>query len=155
MEPTNEIFVESSSSHLNGISTPDRQSTIDHYQRVEYNKSPLPTIIQAADELHCPGGIANYSFKIIHPGSRLTKKKINILNPIGHLITQSWSNIKNEYMIDILNCSLITIEVTKDGSYEMYELIIKMKKGEDLRLMFENIDEARDCQLYLYSIINL
>ena len=157
MEPTNDILDETMMRHISGLSTPERQSSSsennEHYKRVEYNGSPIPNIILTDNEQHCPGRIAYYTFKIIHPGNKLTRKKINITNPIGHLITKSWSNIQSEYMINIYNMLLITIEITKEDSYEVPELVFHMKKGEEIRLTFETLDEARDCQLYLYSIM--
>jgi hypothetical protein len=153
MEPTNDILDELDSIHASGISTPGKQNH-EHYSRVEYNGSPIPNILFIDSEQHCPGRIAYYTFKIIHPGVKLTKKKINIINPVGHLITKSWSNIQNEYMIDLCNCNIITIEITKDDIYEIPELVFKMNNGNDIRLTFETTEEARDCQLYMYSIIH-
>lgn len=154
MEPTNELL-DDSSNYMSGVSTPERQRfvvPIENYSRVDYNGSPLPPIIQSEDEQHSLVGVADYSFKIIHPGNRLTKKKINITNPVGRLITKSWANIQNEYMFDI-NFIIISIEIAKDGDYELSELVIKIKNAEEIRLIFDTADEARDCQLYLHNII--
>ena len=86
--------------------------------------------------------------------NELTKKKISIINPIGHIITKTWSNVQQEYMIDLTNVNVINIEITKEDIYEIPELVFRMKKGDDIRLTFETVDEARDCQLYLFSIIS-
>jgi hypothetical protein len=159
MEPTNDILDETMMRQISGVSTPERQLSSsennEHYKRVEYNGSPIPNIILTDREQHCPGRIAYYTFKIINPGNKLTRKKINIIKPIGHLITKSWSNIQSEYMIDMYNILLLTIEITQEDSYEVPEVVFHMKKGEEIRLTFETIDEARDCQLYLYSIMTI
>ena len=154
MDPINDIQVESNVSELTGTLTPERQRrhTTDHYLRMEYNGSPLPNVIQAEDEQHSLVGVADYKLKIISPGNKLTRKKINIENPIGHLITKSWANIQNEYMID-LNYLMISIEITKEDVYEFPELVLKMKNDDEIRLKFDTVDEARDCYLYLYSIL--
>jgi hypothetical protein len=129
-------------------------SDLEHYRRIDYNGSPIPNIILSEDGMHCPGRIAYYTLKIIRPGVKLTKKKISIINPIGHLITKTWSNIQQEYMIDLTNILVVNVEITKEETYYIPEIVFRMKKGDDIRLTFETVDEARDCQLYLLSIIS-
>jgi hypothetical protein len=163
MEPTNEILDDYNTPLPSGLLTPQRHNNprrsviAESYKRLEYNGSPIPNIIPD-EKQHCPGRIEFYKFNIIHPGNKLTKKQINITDPIGHLITRTWSNIRNEYMINLNNLSHITIEITSDEEsgviYETPELLLKIKKGEDIHLVFETIDEARDCQLYLLSILS-
>ena len=156
MEPTNETKEEiiSSPPPERDMGRQSSPSDLEHYRRIDYNGSPIPNIILSEDGVHCPGRIAYYTLKVIRPGNKLTKKKISIINPIGHLITKTWSNVQQEYMIDLLNVVLLNIEITKEDSYQIPELVFRMKKGDDIRLTFETIDEARDCQLYLFSIIS-
>jgi hypothetical protein len=57
-------------------------------------------------------------------------------------------------MIDLTNILVVNVEITKEETYYIPEIVFRMKKGDDIRLTFETVDEARDCQLYLLSIIS-
>lgn len=105
-------------------------------RRVQYNILPSESFGSIPGVGHCPGRVARYTLTILSRG-------------LASLEIQTWSGIYRQFRFWLYNFNMCFVEVKTDG--EPF-VVLEMKRGSPIRLMFEELQEAVECHDYLFQV---
>lgn len=108
-------------------------------RRVNLAERPWDVFRTTHGSSHCPGRNARYTLSI-KPGG------------LALLELQTWSGIYRQYRFWLRNLENTLLEVDSVPEYLPYT-VLTMRRGSPIKLLFESVEEARECHEYLFTII--